>query len=325
MIFSSILLRRARHALVGLAAIAALAACGGGTSQFDPFVAQRVFAFGDEMSLLTPDGRKYSVNATKTVTADDGTTTVSLDCVSQPNWVQSLASIYGFVFAGCNPDNVATPQAITLAAENAKAADLALQIDVQVAADGFRFGDIATVLVGVHDVIDLYKQYPTRSEDELNALAGERGHDVARQVNRLIALGARVIISTIPDLSLTPYAAKQRALFTDTDRAALLSRLTNSFNEQLQLRILPDGRYVGLVQADLTTQAMVRSPGSYGLANITTAVCLDSVALVDCSDKTLVENGTSSNWMWADDLRPSYSVHREIAGLAIDRAQNNPF
>jgi hypothetical protein len=325
MIFSSIPVRRARRALVGLAAAAALAACGGGTSQFDPFVAERVLAFGDEVSLLTPDGRKYSVNATKTVTAEDGATTVSLDCAAQPNWVQSLASIYGFVFAGCNPDNVETPQAIMRATEGAKAADLALQIDAQVAAGGFRFGDIATVLAGVHDVIELYKQYPTRSEEELRSLAGERGHDVARQVNRMVDLDARVIIVTIPDLGLTPYALKQRDLFKDTDRAALLSRLASSFNEQLQLRIVPDGRFVGLVQADQTSQAMVRSPGSFGLQNWTTAVCLDSVALVDCSDKTLVENGTASNWMWADDLRPSFSVHQQIASLAIDRARNNPF
>jgi hypothetical protein len=324
MIFSSIPGRRARHALAGLAAVAALAACGGGTSQYEPFIAERVFALGDEISLLTPDGRKYSVNATKTVTAD-GTTSTALDCVARPNWVQSLASIYGFVFAGCNPDNVETPKAIMLATEGAKAADLALQVDAQVAAGGFRFGDIATVLAGVHDVIELYRQYPDRSEDELRSLAGERGREVARQVNRLVELDARVIISTIPDLGLTPYALKQRALFNDTDRAALLSRLTTSFNEQLQLTILPDGRYVGLVQADLLSQAMVRSPSSYGLLNWTSAVCLASVALVDCSDQTLVENGTSNNWMWADDLRPAFSVHQQIASLAIDRARNNPF
>ena len=325
MTFSSKPERRGRRALVGAALVAALAACGGGTSQYDPFVAVRVIAFGDEMSLITPDGRKYSVNATKTVTSPDGSTTVSLDCFAQPNWVQSLANIYGFVFPGCNPNNVAEPKGIMRAEAGAKAADLARQVDAQVAAGGLRFGDIATVLAGLHDVIELYEQYPRLSQDELVSAAGERGREVARQVNRLIELQARVIISTIPDVSLTPYALKQRALYTDTDRAALISRITNSFNEQLQLNVLPDGRYVGLVQPDQLTQAMVRSPSSYGLNNVTTAVCLQNVPLVDCSDKTLVENGTATNWMWADDLRPAYSVHIRLGQLAIDRAQNNPF
>ena len=325
MTFSTIPGWRVRHALAGVAVIAALAACGGGTRQFDPFVAERVLAFGDELSVITPDGRKFSVNATKTVTAGDGTTTVALDCAAQPNWVQSLANIYGFVFAGCNPQNVATPKAIMRATDGAKAADLALQIDAQVAAGGVRFGDIATVLAGVHDVVELYQQFPARSEAELRAEAGERGREVARQVNRLVALEARVIIATMPDIGLTPYALKQRALYNDTDRAALLSRLTTSFNEQLQLTIVPDGRYVGLVQADLRMQSMVRSPNSFGLRNSTTAVCLDSVALVDCTEKTLVQNGTSINWMWADDLRPAFSVHQQIASLAIDRARRNPF
>jgi hypothetical protein len=314
-----------RHALASLLALGALVACGGGTSQFEPFIAERVIAFGDEMSALTPDGRKYSVNATKTVTNTDGSTAVSIDCGGQQNWVQSLAGIYGFAFAECNPNNVAEPRATMRAAAGARVSDVAAQFDAQVAAGGFRFGDIATVLAGTHDVIDLYKQFPTRSEDDLKAEAGERGKQVAEQVNRAVDLGARVIVSTIPDLGYTPYALKQSLLFTDTNRAALLSRLTQAFNEQLQLNILLDGRYIGLVQADLATASMARFPTDYGLSNVTSGVCLATVPLVDCSDKTLVEGGSASTWLWADDLWPAYRLQRQIADLAIDRALNNPF
>ena len=61
MTFSRISGRRLRHACACLAAIASLASCGGGTEQFETFVAGRVFAFGDENSALTATGQKYSV------------------------------------------------------------------------------------------------------------------------------------------------------------------------------------------------------------------------------------------------------------------------
>ena len=41
------------------------------------------------------NGRKYSVNGLD----DDG----NVDCRLHPVWVQSVASLYGFVFAECNP------------------------------------------------------------------------------------------------------------------------------------------------------------------------------------------------------------------------------
>ena len=95
--------RTARNALLAGAVVLALAACGGGTTQFEPFAPDRYVAFGDESSLLTADGRKYSVNALNTAEA--------VDCTTEPLWVQAVANQYGFKFAECNPDGV-TPKAV---------------------------------------------------------------------------------------------------------------------------------------------------------------------------------------------------------------------
>jgi hypothetical protein len=317
--------RHLRHAMAGLAAVAALAACGGGTSQYESFVAQRVIVFGDDTSTLTPDGRKYGVNGTTATDNGDGTTTHTINCSSNPNWAQSLASLYGFEFAECNPNRVDTPRAIMRAFAGAEVQDIQVQIDAQIASGGFRDKDLVSMLAGANDIIDLYQQYPARSEADLAAELGARGKQLALQVNRLVDFGAKVIIATVPDMGLTPYALKQRLEFDDTDRAALLTRLTAAFNDQLGVNIVLDGRVVGLVQADLRTQAMVKSPGSFALANVTSAVCLDTAVLPDCTDQTLVENGTANNWMWADDLRLSYGGQAQIAALAVDRARRNPF
>ena len=53
-------------ARAGLLLAAALGvSCGGSGSQTNSFTAKRVFAFGDESSVINADGSKYAVNALK--------------------------------------------------------------------------------------------------------------------------------------------------------------------------------------------------------------------------------------------------------------------
>ena len=303
-----------------LAAAGLLAACGGGTSQYDPFVAQRLFAFGDETSTLTAapagNGRKYSVNGLDV----DG----NVDCRLEPLWVQSVASLYGFVFAECNRDNVAEPQARMYAAAAAKVADVAAQVETaQVQSGGLRDKDLATVMAGANDILELYARFPGESEATLLTEARARGERLARAVNRLVELGAKVIVSDVPDMGLTPFAAQQKALYTDTDRAALLTRLTTAFNEELGVKVLLDGRFVGLVQAEMQFRAVSLFPESFGLVNVTAAVC--TVALPDCRSDTLLTGAVASQYLWADATRLSSGGQAQLGTLARDRAQRNPF
>ena len=303
-----------RRWLAGSALALVLAACGGGVSQFEPFVPQRMFAFGDESSLLLPGGRKYAVN----VLGEDG----ELDCRAQPVWTQGLAASFGFVFEECNPAGL-EPRAFMRAAVGAKIDDLAAQIDVQVAAGGYNSKDLTMVMLGTHDVLELYEQYPARSADELLVEARQRGNRLGLQIDRLVLLGARIIVVTIPDLGLTPYALAQRALFPDTDRAALLSQLTAQLNAGMRVRILNDGRYIGLVLGDEMSQAMVDRPGNFALTNATTGVFATPLPL--CSTATLVAGGNALTYLWADDLRVAFTGHQYLTTLADTRARNNPF
>lgn len=307
--------RGAARPLLALLAAALLAACGGGTSQIDAFVAERVVAFGDETSALTSDGRKYGVNVLK----EDG----SIDCAAQPIWVQSVAAIYGFVFAECNPQAVAVPQAVMRAEAGARVDDLVVQVNTQLAAGGVGGRTLVTVLVGAHDVIDLYGLYPDTGREALLDQARLRGEQVAAQVNRLVGAGARVIVSTVPDMGLTPFALAQKAAHTDIDRARLLTDLTTELNAGIRTRIVNDGRVVGLVLADEMVQAMVRSPGSFGLGNVTAAAC--TAALPDCTRNTLVSGADPATWLWADELRLAFNAQNRLGILAAGRARNNPF
>jgi phospholipase/lecithinase/hemolysin len=322
MIFSSkARLQRQRAASrVMVAALAAgcavlMAACGGGTSQFEAFVPKRLLVFGDDTSTLTPTGRKYGVNGVDA--------TGAVDCAQQPIWVQSVASRYGFAFAECNPSFV-EPAAFMRAGAGAKVADVAAQVEAQVAAGGFRDKDLATVLAGTNDVIELYQQYPGRSLTSLLDEARSRGKALAQVVNRLAALGVKVIISDLPDVGLTPYAASQRALdLTGPNRADIMTQLTTAFNEQLGVSVLLDGRYVGLVQAQLRFQAVAASPGSFGLSDISQALC--TVELPNCTTDTILSGATPSAYLWADDQHLAATGHNQLATLALDRAARNPF
>ena len=299
----------------GLAALALTTACGGGSSQQEVFVPQRLLVFGDDNSVIAANGRKYSVNGLTGASA--------FDCALEPIWVQQLAGLYGFVFAECNPNATPTPRAIMRAGVGAQVADVAAQVDAQIAAGGFRDKDLATVLAGSNDVLELYRQYPAVSEAALLAQARERGRQLGLVVNRLVSLGVKVVVSDLPDMGMTPYALSERALVAGFDRAALITRLTVAFNEQLGVNIVLDGRFVGLVQSQLRFEAINRFPASFGLTNITQPVC--TVALPDCTTATLVTGAVTSQYLWADATRLAPGGHAQLASLAADRAQRNPF
>lgn len=313
--FPGWMVRGTRPVALALATAALLAACGGGTSTIDAFIPKTIVAFGDETSVLLSDGRKYSVNA---LTADK-----ALDCRTNPVWVQYLAAQYGLEFAECNPENVVDPKAKMRAVVGARAADLAGQIDAYVTAGGFGDDAMATVLIGANDILALYADFPTRGRSELEAQARSLGGDVGVQINRLVDRGVRVIVATVPDQGLTPFALAEKAGNTDIDRAALLKSLTAEFNAGIRTTFVNDGRFVGLILGDEMVQAMVKSPASFSLNNVTSAVC--TADLPDCSTDTLITSGNATTWLWADNRYLGPNGQQRLGLLAASRAANNPF
>ncbi|MDN3921382.1 SGNH/GDSL hydrolase family protein [Roseateles violae] len=314
--------RWSRQGRVWLAALAlgALGACGGGTSQIEPFKPTRIIAFGDEASVLTPEGKKYSVNGLNA-------TTGALDCSVNPIWVQKMASFFGLVFPQCNPDplNTTAPTGIMYATAGAKVADVKTKIDQHFSTNTFGNKDLVAIMVGTNDILEVYAQYPALSEQALLDELKARGTALADQVNRVATAGGRVIVSTLPDVGLTPFALKERAAKPDTDRAALLTRMTLQFNVAMRLKLINDGRMIGLILVDESMQQATKYPSYYGIVNVTDAVCLSTVALQDCTPNTLVTGGSADTWLWASDTLLSPVGQGRIGDLAITRAHNNPF
>lgn len=308
-----------------------LASCGGG-GQVTPFVPTRLLAFGDDLSALEADGRKYSINAFRQVTASDGTVTedpTTLDCLRNPLWVQTVAAGFGLVFDRClGTATAATGQ--MLARNGHKVADLAGQI---AAVQGNALGelDLALVMIGMNDILELYAQYPATGRDALVAEARVRGAALGAQVNQLALRGPAVVVLTVPDIGLSPFAQGQNTSTGDPTRSALISQLVEVFNNRMSVELINDGRLIGLVYADIELQNHVRFAPSFGLTNVVTPAC--TTALPDCTTATLVPAdaatgaaaATGSTWLWADNLRLSPFAQSRLGLLAESRARGNPF
>jgi hypothetical protein len=298
-----------RLALCFMAALA-LASCGGSTTQIDPFIAKRLIAFGDELSTFTADGRKYTTNALNS----DAT---AIDCTGNRLWIQFVAELYDFGFPEC-PVGTGEQKALTRATVGAKAADLELQIDAQLAAGGFQEKDLATLLIGMYDVKELYERYPAEPKNVLLAEATARGEFIAKQVRRLIAEGVPVIVATTPSIGLAPYG-----LLQGSSNAKLMTDLTFNLNAAVRSNIPNDGRLWGLIAADEWLSQAVSDPGNYNLVNVTLPAC--NVALPDCTTATLFPDTNYETWLWADSLRIGVRAHSGFGQVARDLANRLPF
>jgi lysophospholipase L1-like esterase len=307
-----------------------LASCGGG-GQIEPFAPTRILAFGDELSTIEADGRKYSINAFKQITVngvltDDPT---ALDCIRNPIWIQTVATGFGLAFDRClGTATAATGQ--VRAQLGQKVADLPAQIaGVQGNALGEK--DLALVMIGMNDILELYAQYPGVARNVLIEEARTRGRALGAQINALATSGPAVVVLTVPDIGQSPFALAQNLSTGDTTRAALISELIATFNNRMSVELINDGRLIGLVYADIELQNMVKFPASFGLSNVIGEACLASAPLPGCTTATLQAAtateaaATAVTWLWADSLRLSPAGQARIGALAESRARNNPF
>jgi lysophospholipase L1-like esterase len=325
--FSSTSLR-----VIGVAALAAmLASCGGGNGLV-AFVPARILAFGDQSSVITVDGNKYTINALNT----DGT----VDCASNPIWTQVLASSYGLVFAECPGTQTGTPPTSRILAQaGAKTVgtdeiDLAQQITRQlelsvVDGGGITSNDLVTVFIGTNDVVAAYQSYEAGANPaDVRAQAEAAGVALATQIARIVDAGGKVIVATVPDVGATPYGRSK-----DVAGTALLTFLTGRLNNQFLITLqnsgYNDGRKIGMIELNPYLISVIANPTAYGYLNVTDAACLP-LDVLNCTTNTLQTNADGSaagayTWLWASELQLSPGGHKQLGSLASSRAQNQPF
>ena len=314
---------RALMGVVAACTAVVISACGGASGAIEPFKPERLMVLGDEQSLLLPDGRKYGINAYAAGTA-------TIDCATHALWVQSVAAVFGLTYAECNPNAVTPVTAQIYARVGARAADVTAQIDRALAGGAFSEKQMVTMYFGMNDVLELYAQYPARTQDALKAEIRERGVALGQQVNRVARAGPAVLLVTAPDLGIAPFGAAETAAKPEPagaiTRARFLSQLTDAFNAGLRVTIINDGRLIGWGSADQMGRD-IQPPFNtfYGFNDLATPMCLPSAAPPNCGTDTLVTGADTTTWGYATDTLFGPALQTRLGQIAASRAVRNPF
>jgi hypothetical protein len=323
MIFSSFDKRRLLAGMVLLTS-ALLASCGGG-DQKETFHARRVVVFGDRASYVdvAGNGAKYTVNAD------------TVACNTNTVWVQVVAAGYGISLCPATP-GAATPAALMRAGPDDTVALVKAKIDAYLASDSPAKTDLVTIYVGVNDVIG---QYQANGEDLATApqeaamfeAVRAAGTELGTQVMRITATGAKVVVLTLPDLSLTPYGREEP--LPGPNR---LNRLSVAFNDNLRLKLGSDpnggGRSGALVEAyDLITLFTLNQNNQFGTLTTKDKAACGAVAEADlltgCTvahAATITGGESYTTWLWASKLQLSPRGHELLGSQALTRLRNNP-
>jgi phospholipase/lecithinase/hemolysin len=194
------------------------------------------------------------------------------------------------------------------------------QIDAFLAAGGsFRDDDLVTVLAGANDIRALHQAVlaGTLGADVARQQAEAAGVALAAQVNRMAALGAKVLVSTVPNQGLTPAGR------VDAAQSEALRRLTLDFNTGMRTTLTNDGRQIGLVLMDEAVENIADAEGF----NDSDPACNDATVddVLTCTSLTLREGASTATWLWADRQNLSPLGQATLGSLAVNRAVNNPF
>ncbi|MGY4830960.1 SGNH/GDSL hydrolase family protein [Sphaerotilaceae bacterium SBD11-9] len=326
--------------MAGLAAVV-LASCGGST-EIEAFVPRRIISFGDENSLIQSDGSKFTVNWVDPVASSPTFGTV--DCAGNQVWTQILAASFGLAFPQC-PNGVVGANGEMRAAAGATVAVMRAQVDAFLstppASGVFTKSDLVTVMVGMNDVLEQYRRWaadPSIGTATVIAAVQAAGNEAGAQVVRITDLGAKVVVSTIPNVGAAPFGAEEELAHPGEGRSALLTTLSKEFNTRLRLKledVRDGGHAVGLILSDELFLSMTQVPWAYGLNVIYPGACDDAHSDVDlptCTSNTLrndalgnAQANRGADWLWADDTRMGATAHERVGGLAVNRAHSNPF
>ena len=297
------------------ASAALLAACGSSTTE-SAIAPERFIAFGDANSDVVQKGTRYTVY--------DG---------SVNNWTLQVAANYGkpLAAASAGGKSYAVGNARVKikpdAAGNASTPTITEQIDTFLASGSFGASDVVFLSGGISDVIAgmAAVQAGTQTEAAMVAAARQAGEDMAAQVRRLVAAGAKyVVVTGTYDLSKTPWAKT-------IGREALLADASSRFNDGLLVGIVDLGANVLYVDLAYYVNLYTDVPVNYGFNNATTAVCTSvdatngigigagQVNSALCTASTLLPGASQTSYVFADPVYLTPSAQRQFGTYAYDR------
>lgn len=205
-------------------------------------------------------------------------------------WVDQLASRYGLALTAAD----------SFAAGNATASSIASQI---AAAGTPGPNDLFVINAPMADIF---------ASGANVATAEAAGKTLAIAVQNLIASGAQyVVLAGVYDLGKSPAAIA-------LGQQSALSAASLALNNAFKVNATDLGKNLLFVDLAFYVNELIRLPGSYGLTNVTAAVCTVSPATA-CTPTTLVASNYV-DYVFADDRHLTPEAHRLFGDYAFDQA-----
>jgi phospholipase/lecithinase/hemolysin len=148
---------------------------------------------------------------------------------------------------------------------------------------------------------------------------------LSASVNNMINKGAkRVVVTNLPDVSLTPYALGT-INGSDNSTQQLVLAMTRAFNERLKADLASQSKVL-FVDVFTENQRQIANPRQFGLSNVTGMACdlsapRNPFATADAQGSSLVCNssnliaGDTSRYLFADSVHPTPYGHKLLAQL----------
>jgi hypothetical protein len=136
--------------------------------------------------------------------------------------------------------------------------------------------------------------------------------------------GAKVLITTVPDLGKAPLG------LLNVYNATVLSSLTNSFNNGLLARLSEDpnggGRTGALLEVDQQVEKYRRNFDSAysGFTNFNDAACNTAGVPFEVDDLPTCTTIANSSYLWAGKIQFGLLTHTQLGSDAVGRLRANP-
>ena len=258
------------------------------------------------------------------------TTDQFYNCSASTIWTQVVARAFGKGYeADCQLDRAG---AVSHAVAGAKVAELSAQIAQAKSAGQLKSGALVTVWLGQNDLVEIFDSTASLADKE--AAAKARAATLIDGVKQILATGAKVVLVNAPNLAYSPYALAKNAVscadVSDRPCNPEMDALVVAFNKQLITSLGTEyalnGRQLGYVDAAQLTNTYARSTSYENKRQCDAGKMvrpdgvLDSSSLAYCNVGTLENDGNVGNYLWADDVRVSWTLHSVIASTAVTRA-----
>lgn len=240
---------------------------------------------GDIVSALRPSrirvlGDGLSFLGSPRFTVNDGSARL---------WADQIATRYGLTLTAADG----------FAAGNATAADIAGQIAAAGAPDA---NDLFLINAPMQDIF---------ASSGSTTLAAAAGLTLANAVRALIAAGAKfVAVAGVYDLGKSPEAIA-------LNQVAAHSAAALAFNDSFKVNAVDLGANLLFLDLAFYVNELIRIPVSYGLTNVTAAVCSPPVA-TSCTTATLID-ANYVDYLFADGRHFTPEAHRLFGDYAYEQ------